>query len=135
MPAFLHGHLSIKIHAGRNITVPGSGGKGAAGFLSNIVHGTSDGVDPYCSVRVAYVNVAQTKVCTNDPDPQWNMSCDFACSHETVNLEMRVKSAKRKGALGAFSKVKHLSMLAIPASRVRFSHDNRFHFYCSTDTF
>lgn len=47
------------------------------------------------------------------------MSCDFACSHETPNVEFRVKAAKRKGALGLLSKVKHLSMVSIPAEKIK----------------
>lgn len=76
-PTFLHGRLSIEVIAARN--VENRTGKG--GFFRNMkdkVRGTGEGIDPYCSVRVAYVNVAQTRVV-------WYVMCILSVFYVLLN--------------------------------------------------
>lgn len=110
--AFLHGRLTIEIIEARNV----EGKQG--GFINKIERALTssiDGVDPYCSVKLGYNKIMQTKVITNSASPVWNCKAVFDVAHDIYALEFRVKADKRGGALGFISKVKHLSMLAIPA--------------------
>ncbi len=118
MTTFLHGKLAIKIIAARNVEGKAVRDRSMFSTMERLLSASLDGVDPYCSVRLAYNNVVQTPVVYNDPNPYWNTSVEIDVAHEVENLEFRVKAAKRKGPLSIISKVMRLSMLCIPATEI-----------------
>lgn len=113
--AFLHGRLSIRVIEARNVE-----GKSASIFskLERVVTSSMDGVDPYCTVKLGYNKILQTPVVHNCASPVWNSSAIFDIAHDVHAVEFRIKAAKRQGPLSIISKVKHLSMLAIPAAEI-----------------
>lgn len=113
--AFLHGRLTINVIEARNVE-----GRTPSIFqkLERVVTSSIDGVDPYCSVKLGYNKVMQTSVIHNTEFPVWDASCRVNVCHDVYGLEFRVKAAKRSGPLNCISKVKHLSMLSIPATEI-----------------
>lgn len=113
--AFLHGKLTIRIIAARNVE-----GKdvGIMGKLERVVASSVDGVDPYCSVKLGYNKIMQTRVVQNNSSPVWNASAIFDICHDINAVEFRIKAAKRSGPLALISKVKHLSMLSVAAADI-----------------
>ena len=113
--AFLHGRLTVKVIEARD--VEGTSGR-FFDKVERIVTSSIDGVDPYCSVKLGYNKIMQTDVIQNSSAPEWNASATFDICHDFATLEFRLKAAKRGGALGLISKVKHLSMLSITAAHI-----------------
>lgn len=116
--AFLHGRVTIKVIEGRDLE-----GR-VVRFckrLGRAICSSADGIDPYCSVKIAYNKVMQTPVIHNNPFPVWNADCSLYICHDIKAIEFRVKSAKRSGILGVFSKVHHLSMLSVSAAELESS--------------
>lgn len=113
--AFLHGRLAVRIIEARNVE-----GKSSSIFskLERVVTSSVDGVDPYCTVKLGYNKIMQTSVVQNCASPVWNAAGIFDVAHDVRALEFRIKAAKRPGPLSIISKVKHLSMLAIPAAEI-----------------
>lgn len=113
--AFLHGKLTIRILEARNVEGRSAG---FLGKIERVVTSSMDGVDPYCSVKLGYNKILQTPVIQNSACPVWNVSTTFDVAHDIEALEFRIKAAKRGGPLSLISKVKHLSMLSIPAAEI-----------------
>lgn len=113
--AFLHGKLTINILEARNVEGRSAG---IMNKLERVVTSSYDGVDPYCSVKLGYNKILQTPVVQNSASPVWNFSTTIDIAHDVEALEFRIKAAKRGGALSLISKVKHLSMLSIPAAEI-----------------
>lgn len=113
--AFLHGRLTINVIEARNVE-----GRTPSVFqkIERVVTSSVDGVDPYCSVKLGYNKIMQTSVIENSEFPVWDARCCINVCHDVYGLEFRIKAAKRSGPLNFISKVKHLSMLSIPASEI-----------------
>lgn len=109
---FLHGTLSIGVIEARNVE-----GRAPSFFrkFERVVTSSVDGVDPYCSVKIGYNKIMQTPVVQNSAFPVWDSHCNLNLCHNFSAVEFRVKADKRPGPLHIISKVKHLSMLSVPA--------------------
>lgn len=112
----LHGVLVVNVIAGKQLEPKKSR------FFKRIERGLTaslDGLDPYCSVKLGYSKILQTPVGTNTADPKWNTRGEFPVNHQVDGIELRTKSAKRKGILGIIGKVQHLGFLSISADELR----------------
>lgn len=112
---FLHGRLDVQIKEARNVQ-----GRKTSLFkkMERCLTSSLDGIDPYCTVKLAYNSYMRSDIIDNTNDPVWNLHGSFDIAHELDNLEIRVKAAKRSGLLGIISKVTHLSMLSISAAEL-----------------
>lgn len=117
--AFLHGTLDVTVVEARK--VEGPKGKNMLKRLERAITSSTDGVDPYCSVKLGYNKVMQTPVIQNNSSPVWNSTASFDVCHELDALEFRIKAAKRSGPLAVISKVQHLSMLKLSAHEIKSS--------------
>lgn len=114
--AFLHGRLNVRVVEARNVE---GRTPNLLGRLERVVTSSVDGVDPYCTVKLGYDKLLQTCVVQNSPSPSWDAFAVLDCCLIAESLEFRVKAAKRGGPFSMISKVKHLSMLSIPATEIR----------------
>lgn len=113
---FLHGTLEVSIIEARKVE-----GTTAGRFLKKLeraVTASTDGVDPYVSVKLGFNKIMQTAVMENCNNPEWNETATFDVADEIESLDFRLKAAKRTGALALISKVQHLSMLSLPAELI-----------------